>query len=158
TTFAGLAITLTIRRENGVLKQIRGTPLPAAVYLGGLIGSLVLVLVLEALVVVGLGRLAFGVPFPGSGAGLGAAGGVGAACFAPLGVALSGFVPNAEGSSAVVNAVYVPMLLLSGAFFPIHELPSFLRGIADALPLTHLLTSFRAAFDGRPAFGDRAGL
>ena len=49
------------------------------------------------------------------------------------------FVPNAEAAPAVVNAVFFPVLFLSGTFFPVHGLPDFLQWLADALPLTHLL-------------------
>ncbi len=64
TTFAGLAITLVIRRERGMLKRVRGTPLPPIVYLGALVTSTAVVLALEAIVVLFLGDIAFGVPLP----------------------------------------------------------------------------------------------
>ena len=139
TTFAGLAITLVIRRERGILKRVRGTPLPAATYLGGLVGSNIVVLVIEAAIVIGVGAVALDVGVPSSAweAVLLVAGG--AAAFATLGIALSSFIPTAEGSSALVNAVSVPMLLLSGAFFPVSSLPDALALVSDALPLTHLL-------------------
>jgi ABC-2 type transport system permease protein len=66
TTFAGLAITLTIRRERGILKRVRGTPLPAAEYLAALVASTALVLALEAIVVLAVGSLALGVDVPGA--------------------------------------------------------------------------------------------
>ncbi len=43
TAFAGVAITLVIRRESGVLKRLRGTPLPAWAYVGGVLGSTIAV-------------------------------------------------------------------------------------------------------------------
>ena len=69
------------------------------------------------------------------------------------------FVPNAEGSSAVVNAMYLPVLLLSGAFFPVHGLPDFLQWISEALPLSHLLDAMRSVFvDGGVGRDDLGGL
>ena len=123
TAFAGLSITLVIRRESGILKRIRGTPLPPALYLGALIGSVILVLALEVVLVLVLGSVAFDVPSPVHGPLLVVLCALGAACFAPLGIALSPFVRSAEGSSATVNAIYLPMLFLSGAFFPL-DLPA----------------------------------
>jgi ABC-2 type transport system permease protein len=158
TAFAGLAITLVIRRESGILKRIRGTPLPPALYLGALIGSITLVLALEVVLVLVLGSVAFDVPAPVHGPLLVVLCALGAACFAPLGVALSPFVRSAEGSSAVVNAVYLPMLFLSGAFFPLDRLPTGVQDVARALPLTQLLEALRAAFTGGSGLHDLAGL
>jgi ABC-2 type transport system permease protein len=159
TTFAGLAITLVIRRERGMLKRVRGTPLPPIVYLGALVTSTALVLALEALVVLFLGDVAFGVPLPSRWWEIVLLVALGAASFAGIGIAVTRFVPNAEGSSAVVNAMYLPVLFLSGAFFPVHGLPAFLRWFADALPLTHLLDAMRSVFvDGGVGSDDLAGL
>jgi ABC-2 type transport system permease protein len=70
----------------------------------------------------------------------------GAAAFAAIGVAITAFVRSADGSSAVVNAIYLPMAFISGAFFSTEEMPSFLQAIAEVLPLTHLLRLVRATF------------
>jgi ABC-2 type transport system permease protein len=159
TTFAGLAITLVIRRERGQLKRVRGTPLPPSSYMGALIGSNVLVLAIETVVVLAVGSLALGLDLPGRWPEIVGLVVLGAACFATLGIAVSPLVPNAEGSSAVVNAMYVPVLLLSGAFFPVDELPDFLEWLAEALPLTHLLDAMRAVLaDGGLSGDDLAGL
>jgi ABC-2 type transport system permease protein len=110
--------------------------------------SVVAVLAVESAVVVAIGGVAFGVPSPKDFPLLVALIVLGAACFAAMGIALSRFVPNADGSSAVVNAVYLPMLFLSGAFFPVSKMPEVLRGIAEALPLTRLLEALRVAYAG----------
>jgi ABC-2 type transport system permease protein len=62
---------------------------------------------------------------------------LGALSFAALGLGITGLVRSAEGSSAVINAVYLPMAIISGTFFSPKSYPEFLRVIADALPLTH---------------------
>ena len=54
-----------------------------------------------------------------------------------MGLGLTGLVRSAEGSSAVVNFVYLPMAIISGTFFTPKEYPAFLRAIADVLPLTY---------------------
>jgi ABC-2 type transport system permease protein len=63
-----------------------------------------------------------------------------------MGVATSAYVPTAEGSSALVNAIYLPILFLSGAFFPISKMPAALQGVANALPLTHLIDALHDLF------------
>ena len=62
---------------------------------------------------------------------------IGALCFAAMGIGITGFVRSAEGSSAVINAVYLPMAIISGTFFTPKDYPEFLRVIAEILPLTH---------------------
>ncbi len=144
TAFAGLAITLVIRRETGVLKRIRATPLPPRTYLAGVLGSTLVVFVIEAVLIVGLGRILYGVALPDRWLSLALGLLLGAAVFAALGLAISTAVRSAEGSSAVVNAVYLPMAIISGTFFSPHSSPSFLRAIADVLPLTYFTRLMRA--------------
>ena len=72
----------------------------------------------------------------------------GAFAFAALAFAVVPMVPSAEGSSAVISAIYLPLLGLSGAFFPLHRLPAGLHQLADVLPLSHLLSALRAAYGG----------
>src|SRR5256886_1661985 len=60
TGFAGLSIMLVIRRESGILKRLRATPLPAWTYVAALLATTMLAYALEAVVMIGLGRIAFG--------------------------------------------------------------------------------------------------
>jgi ABC-2 type transport system permease protein len=143
TTFAGLAITLVIRRESGVLKRIRATPLPPATYIGAVLASAFVTFLIEAALLIALGRVLFSVAVPTRALSLLVALAIGAAAFAALGLGLSGLVRTAEGSSAVVNAVYLPMAIISGTFFTPKEYPAFLRAIADVLPLTYFTTLIR---------------
>jgi ABC-2 type transport system permease protein len=137
TAFAGLAITMVIRRETGVLKRIRATPLPPATYIGAVIVSTFVTFLIQASLLIVLGRVLFSVPFPARPFSLLVALIVGAGCFAALGLALTGFVRSAEGSSAVVNIVYLPMAIISGTFFSPQHYPTFLKAIAYVLPLTY---------------------
>src|SRR5438132_784635 len=54
-----------------------------------------------------------------------------------MGLVITGLVRSAEGSSAVINAVYLPMAIISGTFFTPKTYPGFLKAIANVLPLTH---------------------
>jgi ABC-2 type transport system permease protein len=137
TAFAGLAITLVIRRESGVLKRVRGTPLPPLTYMAAVLGSTVIVFALQTVTIVVLGRVLYHVHWPHLPFSLVMTLLLGAAAFAALGVAITGAVRSAEGSSAVVNAVYLPMAIISGTFFSPTSYPHFLRVVADVLPLTY---------------------
>ncbi len=137
TCFAGLGITLVVRRESGILKRIRATPLPPLVYVLAVLGSTFLVFLIEAALIIAIGRLLFSVAVPGRLISLAVVLTLGALAFAALGLAVSGLVHSSEGSSAVINAIYLPMAIISGTFFSTHGYPAFLRVIADILPLTH---------------------
>jgi ABC-2 type transport system permease protein len=142
TGFAGLSIMLVIRRENGVLKRLRATPLPASTYVAALLATTVLAYALEAVVMIVLGRLAFDTHVRHA-ISLALALLLAIGAFTALGLALTSVIRAAEGSSAVVNAVYLPASFISGAFFSSHSFPSFLRAIADVLPLVYVIRLVR---------------
>jgi ABC-2 type transport system permease protein len=137
TCFAGLGITIVVRRESGVLKRVRATPLPPATYLGSVLFSTFVVFLIEAILIIGLGRAIFSVPFPQRIFSLFVVLLFGAVAFAAMGLGIAGFVRTAEGSSAVINAIYLPMAIISGTFFSPARYPPFLKAIAEVSPLTH---------------------
>jgi ABC-2 type transport system permease protein len=151
-TYTQLAITLSLRRQSGVLKRSRTTPLPAWAVIGGLFGNSALVAVLITILTTALGVLAYGVTFPGHYAALAVALAVGAVTFTALGVMVSTFVPNADAAPAVVNAVFFPVLFLSGTFFPVSPSSSVAR-IADLFPVRHFNLAVFTAFDPRIQHG-----
>jgi ABC-2 type transport system permease protein len=137
TCFAGLGITLVVRRESGILKRIRSTPLPAIAYLLAVLASTFVVFLIEAALIVAIGRALFSVAVPGRLLSLLVVLALGALCFAAMGLGITGLVRSSEGSSAVINAVYLPMAIISGTFFTPKGYPAFLRVISEVLPLTH---------------------
>jgi ABC-2 type transport system permease protein len=143
TAFAGLAIVLVIRREDGILKRLRATPLPPSSYLAAVIASTMLVFAVEAAALLLLGRVAFDIDLATQWFSLVLALLLGALAFAALGIALTTWIRSAEGASAVVNAIYLPMAFLSGAFVSPHEYPRFLEVIAEVLPLTYFIRLMR---------------
>jgi len=141
--FTGLAIVVVIRREEGILKRVRGTPLPPWAYLGALIGSFTIVYALQAVALVLIGRLALGVHFPDHAFSLVLALLLGTVAFAALGLGLTGSIRSAEGSSAVANAIFLPMAFISGSFWSPHAYPRFLEAIANVLPMTYFIRLVR---------------
>jgi ABC-2 type transport system permease protein len=155
TAFAGLAIILVSRREAGILKRLRATPLPPGAYLAAVLLSTLVVFALEAIALLLLGSLAFGASTPENAAGFAGAIVLGVACFAGMGVGAASLIRSAEGVSAVVNVIVLPMAFLSGAFGPRNEYPAFLQAIADVLPLTYFLDIVDGVYlDGESLFAD----
>lgn len=154
TAFAGLAITLVLRRESGVLKRVRGTPLPTGVYLGAVMVSTLVVIALSAGAQLLVGRFLLDADLPAAPFSFVLALLLGAVAFAALGLAFTGAVRSGEGSSAAVNAVYLPLTFISGVFFSVDSLPGFLQAIADVSPLTYLLRLIRSTLiDGEGLAG-----
>ena len=139
TTFSALAMNMVFLREQGVLKRLRGTPLPTGAYLGGLLAHAVTNAAIQLAIVVGAGALLFGVGLPQDWPALAVFGAAGVACFAALGVALSHAIPNFDSAPAYVNAIFLPVIFVSGVFFDAEDAPAFLYDIAQVLPLTHLI-------------------
>jgi ABC-2 type transport system permease protein len=146
TAFAGLAIQLVIRREGGILKRLRATPLPASTYVAALLASTLVVFALQTIVLFLMGRVLYGTPLPHAIGSLVLAVVFGAAAFAAIGVAAASLIHSAEGSSAVVNFILLPMAFLTGSFGPTRHYPSFLRAIGDVLPLKYFIEIMNAVY------------
>ncbi|MEA2229823.1 MAG: type transport system permease protein [Solirubrobacteraceae bacterium] len=145
TTFTALAMNLTFLREQGVLKRMRGTPLPSGAYLAGIAANAVTNAAIQMAIVVVAGRLFFGIGWPKDWLELGIFLVAGVVCLAALGVAWSHVIPNFEAAPAYVNIVFLPAIFISGVFFDVDNTPAFMRDIAQALPLTHVIDGLRSA-------------
>jgi ABC-2 type transport system permease protein len=139
TTFAGLAITLVIRRELGLLKRVLSTPLPAVAYLASAVCSLLLVFAAQTVVILVLGKTLYDADLPSDWLSLALGYGLAAFCFTGMGVGVASLIRSAEGASAVVNVIVLPMTFLSGGFGPTRDYPEFLKAVADVLPLTYVV-------------------
>lgn len=146
TAFAGLAIQLVVRRELGILKRLRATPLSARTYIAALLTSTLIVFVLQVTALFVLGRLLYSTPFPHAVGSLALAIVLGAAVFSALGVATASLIRSAEGSSAVVNFILLPMAFLTGSFGPTRHYPRFLRALGDVLPLKYFIDIVNAVY------------
>jgi ABC-2 type transport system permease protein len=144
-TFTSLAYNLTTLRERGILKRLRGTPLPTSAYLGGLAGNAVANAALQLVIVILAGRFLLGVAWPAAWVATGVFAVAGVVCFTLLGVALAHAIPNPESAPAYVNAVFLPQILIAGVFYDASEAPSVIHDIAQALPLTHLVEGLSGA-------------
>ncbi len=156
-----LGINLPFRRDTGLLKRMRGTPLPIPAFVFGLLANAFLVSALLTAFVMAFGTVVYGVEFPLSHLpDLVLVLVVGAASFSALGIAIASFVPNADAGPAIVNAIFFPLVFLSGTFFPVDP-DSVLAKIANVFPVRPFLQAIFATFDplrtgSRLSWGDLA--
>jgi ABC-2 type transport system permease protein len=139
TTFTALGYNMTFLREQGILKRIRGTPLPARDYFGALVGSAVINAVVQVVLVFAIGKLAYGVDLPDEPLAALVYATAGVAAFAALGIAFSHAIPNFDAAGAYTNAVFLPAIFISGVFYSSDDLPPVLEAIGQALPLKHVI-------------------
>ncbi len=144
-TFTALAYNVTLLRERGILKRLRGTPLPTSAWLAGVSANAVANTVLQVGLVIVAGRLVFGVAWPRDWLALAVFVALGVVCFAALGVALAHAIPNFESAPAYVNAVFLPMIMIAGVFYDEKSAPVVLRDVAEVLPLKHLIDGISGA-------------
>jgi ABC-2 type transport system permease protein len=157
TTFNAMAFNVTVLRDQGILKRLRGTPLPAGSYFAGFLGNAVSNAFIQVGLVVVIGHLVYDVSWPKSWLELVVFTGVGVTCFGSLGIALAHAIPNPDSAPAYVNAVFLPLMFISGAFYDSDSLPKGIRAVADVLPLTHLIDGLKAAIVTGDGLADSAG-
>jgi ABC-2 type transport system permease protein len=145
TTFTALAYNIVFLRERGVLKRIRGAPVPTLSYFGGVAANALTNTVLQIAIVVVAGKLIFGIGWPREWGTLIVFVLAGVICLAALGVAFAHAIPNFESTAAYVNAIFLPVVFVSFYVFDTKSAPGFLRTIAEALPLKPLIAGLSAA-------------
>ncbi len=146
TCYSNLAFTISIRRDRGVLKRVRGTPLSPTVFLAGIVGNAVIVSAILTALVIALGLAVYGVTLPHRYLGLLLTVVLGAFCFTACGAAIATFIPNEDAAPAIVNFVLFPLLFISGAFGRIAN-TSVPGRIAAVFPIRPLVLQLTAIFD-----------
>lgn len=151
-TMVNLAMMTVTRREDGVLKRVRGTPLQPWIFVLALAtASLVITAVMTALVIL-IGRVLFDVSLPARGVpGLLVTVLVAAIAFSAMGLALSVIIPSVEAAPAITNAVVLPLYFISDVFIVTDSTPRFLRIIGDLFPVRHLTQALVRSFDPNTA-------
>jgi ABC-2 type transport system permease protein len=146
-TMQSLAISLTVDRENGILKRTRGTPLPTWVFIAGRVGNAVIVSVLSLVVVATIGRIVYGVDIPWERLpAVAVTLLVGTAAFCCLGFALSAAIPSEDAAAPISNVALLPLYFLSGVFIPDTEIPEGVLKFADVFPIRHFFEAFFTAW------------
>jgi ABC-2 type transport system permease protein len=160
--FTNIAIQATFNRDAGILKRLRGTPLPAASYMTARVLHAMVVGGILVIITLLFGRLVYDSPLP-TGTPLAefiVSFLVGALSFAAIALAVTAIIPNADAAPPVVNAIILPLLFLSGIFIPLSKTaPAWMKVIGNVFPVKHFAEAMRAGFLGdvmvRTPFGLR---
>ena len=147
-TTVSLAINLTEDRERGLLKRVRGTPLPTTAFVGGRVGNSLVISILLVVLVALVGKVVYDVSIPDETIpAVLVTLAVGAFSFSCLGFALTAIIPSEDAAPAVTNALMLPLYFISGIFIPDSEIPSGVLSVADVFPVRHFFEAFFTAWD-----------
>jgi ABC-2 type transport system permease protein len=148
TTFSNLAVSLAAAREQGLLKRIKGTPLPWWAFFGGRAGSAICVTGAMTASTLVLAHRLFGVPVPAHALpAIIVTVVLGATAFTALGIGVVRWLPSADSAGPLQAAIVFPLAFISGVWFPMHDAPSWLDHVSRALPLRPLADALQTAFD-----------
>ena len=149
TSFITMGVGIAVDREDGTLKRLRGTPIPAASYF---VGKLILVavsVVAEIALMLTVGVLMFDMPLPGAGRWLTFAWLLALSVVACtlLGIAASSLATSSRSAGVVLNVPVVALQFLSGIFVhPVTALPAWMVHLASAFPVKWMGQGFRSVF------------
>ena len=148
-SFQNLATSVAVERDEGGLKRLRGTPLPAASYFLGKVGQVLVTALAQTALLVGSAALLWDVPLPTDAARwwifawvfvLGTA--TGSVC----GVAFSSVPRSGRSASAVVVPIVLVLQFISGVFFQFDQLPTWMQQTASVFPLKWMAQGMRSVF------------
>ncbi|NCT89711.1 ABC transporter permease [Cellulomonas sp. APG4] len=148
-SFQNLAISISVERDEGRLKRLRATPMPASAYFLGKVGSMLVTCVVQTALLLAVGAVLFDVTLPDDPGrwwtfawvfALGT--GSGAIC----GVAFSSIPRSGRSASAVVIPVAIVLQFISGVFFTFGDLPAWMQQVASLFPLKWMAQGMRSVF------------
>ncbi len=146
--FGNLVASVTAQRERGVLKRRRATPVPAAAIIAGRVLVAIVIAVVMAAVLLGIGWAAYGAHVPGRTAGaLAVTVVIGAASFCCLGYALTSLIRSEDTAQPVTQALLLPLYFISGIFVAVSILPHWLADVGEIFPVRHLANALLIAYN-----------
>ena len=149
-TFTNLANMIPDRRQDGVMKRWRGTPLPSSIYLSGFVGAGLIIAIAGFALIVGVGFAFYNLEIDVAKVpALVVAILLGTMAFSALGVAVAGLIRSQEAAPAVTNAIILPMAFISNTFIAVDEsaMPRWLDIVSRVLPLRPFVESVQAPFN-----------
>jgi ABC-2 type transport system permease protein len=130
-------------RQRGILRRLLATPVRPASFLFAQVVTRLTVSIIQTAVLVGVGVLFFDVHFVGNLAAMLLLALLGGSVFISMGFAISSWARTEEVAAPVANVIAMPMMFLSGVFFPRDVMPDVLQSITNYLPLTYLADAVR---------------
>lgn len=142
--FEGLVPKVVRERSSGLIKQLGSTPIKAWVYLLAKALNAFALVGIEVALIFAVGLISSEFSWRGNWWDLSVLLLIGTLTVAGLGYCLGNITKSPDAAIVAVHGIYIPMLLLSGAFVPLEVLPNALRIIARCLPLTYFVIPFRS--------------
>ena len=143
-------IATAARREAGVLRRFRATPLRPLTYMVTDVLVYLLMTILGIVLLFIVAKVGYNVRFDGNIVSVLLAIALGAFAFMALGLVLAGVAPTARVAQVVAMVLFYPMMFLSGASIPLEVMPEGVRSAARFLPLTHVVTLVKGMWFGDP--------
>jgi ABC-2 type transport system permease protein len=139
-----IAVKISTYRSQSILKRMLVTPLAIWKYFAAEIISYLVLAVVQAAIILAVGVFAFGAQVPGNWLWLLVPVMLGSIVFFNIGFILSAWANTPSAASGMGNAISLPMMFFAGTFFSTASLPWLLPYLAEALPLTPMLSAMRA--------------
>jgi ABC-2 type transport system permease protein len=147
----GLASGMALYREQKILKRILATPLKVRTFFASQIIAFLILSVIQAAIIVAVGVFIFNGHVYGNFLYLLVLVVIANIVFLNLGFIVGALAKNVRAADGLANAVSMPMMFLSGTFFPKETLPDILSSVVEYLPLSPLLDAMRGvALDANP--------
>jgi ABC-2 type transport system permease protein len=146
-TYVNLATSVAIARDDGILKRLRGTPMPGWLYVTGRVLHATFAAVLASVIMVAAGMLLFHVKlFPHLLPAAIVTLLFGTLSFCALGLALAAVCPNGEAAPAMANFTWLPVAFISSIFYPLDNAPQWLQTLGGIFPVKHFAEAMQATF------------
>ncbi len=145
-----IPIETSARRDAGVLRRFRATPLRPLTYIISDVLVYFVMILLGILLLFAVGIGIYRVQFAGNPFALLAGIGLSAAAFLTLGYLIASVSPNTRIATVIGNVLLIPMMMLSGITLPLEMMPETVRQVARFIPLTHVATLLRGLWFGEP--------
>ena len=131
------------QRQAHIIKRLGSTPLRRSMLVLGDVVFRMIVVLLSAALIILVGRLVFNVRMVGNWLSLCGIILLGSLVLVNLGYVIAAFVKTQESAMPIVQIVDLPMMILSGTFFPVASMPPFIEPLVKILPLTYLNDALR---------------
>ncbi len=143
----GVGFAVGDMRVRKLLKRFQATPMRRTDFMLSLMLSRLVFTLIDIALLLGFAYLAFGVRVRGNPVVFAVLVATGGACFAGIGLLLGSRARTMETIAGLVNAVMLPMYVLSGVFFSASRFPEEMQWFVQALPLTALNDALRAVMN-----------
>jgi ABC-2 type transport system permease protein len=140
----GISISTVARREKGILRRLKLTPMPLSQFIGAGIANQLIISMMQSALLIAVGYFGFGVRINGSFGLTVFAILLGSLCFITMGFTIASFAKTVDAANALGNVIGMPMMFLGGVFFSVDNAPAWIQPLVKVMPLKYLADALRA--------------